>query len=857
MEQAREISIPDFCTVIMVGISGSGKTTFSRKHFSDSEILASDQCRRLVCDDADSQEASRDAFELLHTMLRLRLKHRRLAVVDATNLDAAHRQDLADIAREADCPLVTLVMETPVREALTNNDLRPERRTNPQAIHRQNGRFRASLRRLKKNGPGRVYTISGNAEANTISLCRRPMRSDRRDLTTPMDIIGDVHGCSQELELLLQNLGYRQEENETYRHPQGRTALFAGDLVDRGPGSDRVLEIAMAMTRAGTALTVAGNHENKLMRALMGRNVQLTHGISATLEQLATRSKGFRQQVSEFLQELPDHYWLDQGRLAVAHAGIKEEYLGRASRRIRDFCLYGDTTGETDEWGLPVRHPWAREYSGKTAVVYGHTPVEEARWLNNTMCLDTGCVFGGSLTALRWPEREIVAVPALQEYYAPVRPPAQATADQDTRSPNGAMPDATLVQGPQTISTRLQGSVKVSSEHNSSALETISRWGIHPRLMVYLPPTVSPGPVSRRQDWLERPEEVLDYYHEAGIGRIVAEEKHMGSRGVILLGRSTEAIQRRFGADYGGGGVIYSRQGRRFFDREEIEHLALQHLREAAAAAGLWDDLETDWLLLDAEIMPWSLKAHGLVQRDYAPVAAAGMATLQETLRQVDQGLSRGLDATDLRQRSAQRLDNIAAYQATYRSYCPTTGEDAGLRIAPFHLLAAQGVSLSSKEHQWHMETAQRLADSQAERHDARQPRIQATTWLSADTASADERQQVCDLWDRLTHDGGEGMVIKPMDFVPNGNSHRVQPALKVRGREYLRIIYGPDYDAPANLERLRSRGVHHKQDLASREFALGIEGLERLSAGEPLARVNQCVHAVLALESEPTDPRL
>ncbi len=198
--------------------------------------------------------------------------------------------------------------------------------------------------------------------------------------------------------------------------------IFVGDLVDRGPDSPGVLRLAMGMVEAGHALCVSGNHEAKLARVLGGKKVTVSHGLQETLDQLDNESDEFRRRATAFVDGLIAHYVLDDGRLVVAHAGLKESYHGRASGRVRAFALYGDTSGETDEFGLPVRYPWADDYRGTATVLYGHTPVPEPEWVNNTMCLDTGCVFGGSLTALRYPEREVVQVPAAETYYerAPV-----------------------------------------------------------------------------------------------------------------------------------------------------------------------------------------------------------------------------------------------------------------------------------------------------------------------------------------------------------------------------------------------------------------------------------------------------
>jgi hypothetical protein len=250
---------------------------------------------------------------------------------------------------------------------------------------------------------------------------------DRRELTGPFDVIGDVHGCRAELETLLDTLGYRLHRDVFGRpvgadHPDGRTAVFLGDLVDRGPDTPGVLRLVMGMVEAGTALCVTGNHENKLVRALDGKNVRLAHGIAESLRQLREESAGFRRAAREFCRELVSHYVLDGGQLVVAHAGLKEELHGRDSGRVRAFAMYGETSGATDEYGLPVRYPWAHDYRGQAAVLYGHTPVADLVWVNNTLCLDTGAVFGGSLSALRYPERTTVSVPAERVWCEPVRP---------------------------------------------------------------------------------------------------------------------------------------------------------------------------------------------------------------------------------------------------------------------------------------------------------------------------------------------------------------------------------------------------------------------------------------------------
>jgi len=247
---------------------------------------------------------------------------------------------------------------------------------------------------------------------------RISLRLDKRSEHGPCDIIGDVHGCADELFELLEKLGYVNEKG-CYTHPQGRRAVFLGDLCDRGPRNVDVLRAVMAMVEAKAALCVVGNHDDKLMRWLMGRNVQLTHGLENTAAELLRESGDFREKVRGFLSGLVSHYILDDGKLVVAHAGIKENLQGIDTVWVRKFCLYGEVTGEVDQYGFPIRKDWANEYRGRATVVYGHTPGPEPVIKNNTYCIDTACVFGGKLTALRYPELELVSVPARRVYSEP------------------------------------------------------------------------------------------------------------------------------------------------------------------------------------------------------------------------------------------------------------------------------------------------------------------------------------------------------------------------------------------------------------------------------------------------------
>ncbi len=424
---SRELAVPALCLIALVGVTGSGKSTFARRAFRSTEVISSDFCRGLVADDENDQAATGDAFDVLYYIAAKRLAAGRLTVVDATNVQPDARKKLVELARQHDVLPVAIVLDVSERVCADRNARRPDRDFGPQVLRRQRDMLRRGLRGLSREGFRTVHVLKSPEEVDAARIVRTPLFNDLRHEHGPFDIIGDVHGCRAELEALLVDLGYSLERDGegrpvSARHPQGRRTVFVGDLVDRGPDTPGVLRLAMGMVRSGDAFAVPGNHENKLLRAMRGRNVQITHGLAESLAQLEREPADFRSEVEGFIDGLVSHYVMDEGRLVVAHAGISERYQGRASGRVRSFCLYGDTTGETDEFGLPVRYPWANDYRGKATVLYGHTPVPTPEWVNNTMCLDTGCVFGGRLTALRYPERELVSVPAAQVYYAPSKP---------------------------------------------------------------------------------------------------------------------------------------------------------------------------------------------------------------------------------------------------------------------------------------------------------------------------------------------------------------------------------------------------------------------------------------------------
>jgi protein phosphatase len=861
----QELKIPQLALILLIGASGSGKSTWARKNFLPTEIVSSDACRAMLSDDENNQSVTPEAFRLLHFIVEERLRLGRLTVVDATNVQKESRQPLIALARKYHVLPAAIVFKISERICFDRNQQRTDRTIPPYVLRQQGMHLRRSLGHLKEEGFAKAHVFDSVEALDNLIIKRVPLWCDRRNDTGPFDIIGDVHGCRSELEALLDQLGYRRDEKNVYFHPEGRRIIFLGDLVDRGPDSIGVLQLAMNMIEAGRAFWLPGNHDDKFYRHLKGNPVKISHGLAETIQQLEALPDEARQAlVDRYLQHyrrLVDHLVFDNGKMVVAHAGMKVEMQGRTGGRVRNFALYGETTGEIDEFGLPVRLNWAAEYNGNALVAYGHTPTPDAEFINNTINLDQGCVFGGKLSALRYPEREVVSVPALQTYYQPAKPFLPEPEKIKMEEPMaGGLLDLDDVIGKRVIETKLMGRLTIRAEHAAAALEVMSRFAVDPRWLIYLPPTMSPCETAKAPGYLEYPTESFGYYRHAGVPRVICEEKHMGSRATLILCRDENVGEKRFGLKR--LGVCYTRTGRPFFEPESFEKQILERLADSLSRAGIWEKMQkatsqewqTDWLALDCEILPWNLKAQSLLAEQYLPTAEAGEAALAAAQTVIEKGIARGLKSESLnfeafQEQIATSRSAIARYQQTIAGYLWEVAEIDKIALAPFHLLATEGKTYFDRDHLWHLETLSALAGADS--------LFRRTAFRVVDVLDEKAMGAAADWWKELTEAGAEGMVVKPYTFIVRGSKGLVQPALKCRGRDYLRIIYGPDYLREENLTRLRQRGLGRKRSLALREFALGVESLERFVKRESLRRVHECVFGVLALESEPVDPRL
>jgi protein phosphatase len=846
MKDLTNLSIPEFSLVVLIGASGSGKSTFAARHFKPNEIISSDTCRAMVSNDENDQAASAEAFALARYIAEIRLRNGLLTVIDATNVQESSRKDWIRLAREYHCLPVALVIDTPETICTQRNRQRTDRTFGAHVIPQQISQLRKGIKRLKQEGFRNIIQLQSEEELNGVeAITRVLLYNNKKEETGPLDITGDVHGCYDELLELLDKLGY-QLNDQTFEHPEGRKLVFVGDLVDRGPKSPAVLGLVMDLVERGCAYCVPGNHDLKLMRWLNGRNVQIGHGLDLTIGQLENYPAEFKTIIKDFIDGLVSHYVFDGGRLVVAHAGLKASMQGRGSAAVREFCLYGETTGEINEFGLPVRFNWASEYQGSAMVVYGHTPVPEAQWLNRTIDIDTGCVFGGSLTALR------IMVKAAAVYCEPVRPLTESKNEQSLslQQQNDEVLDIADFMGKQIIKTRYGNNISIRESNAIAALEVMSRFAVNPKWLIYLPPTMSPSKLSSLEDYLEHPAEGFAYFKDAGVTKVVCQQKHMGSRAVVIVARDTMVIKRVFGIVNEGIGVVYTRTGRPFFYDKHVEQGLLERLNEALERSGFYEKFKSDWVCLDTELMPWNAKAQALLESQYAAVGTAGTIALAEVCAVLGKGALHNAGLSELSDRYGAKKTQLDAYVKAYHAYCWPVTNLEDYKLAPFHILATADKVWTDQNHEWHMENISHFCRGDT-------AVLRTTNYRVVDMDDEEEVRLATEWWLALTGAGGEGMVIKPYNFIEENTKGLIQPAIKIRGREYLRIIYGPEYTSTENIARLKERYVSGKRSLALREFALGIEGLERFINQEPLRNIHQCVFGVLALESEIFDPRL
>ncbi|OES45763.1 polynucleotide kinase-phosphatase [Domibacillus iocasae] len=862
------ISLPHAGIVLLIGPSNSGKSTLLKTQIDggdikQSEVISSDAFRVFVSDQEfmdwrgmpkdeagyakdEYRAISKEAFAMMDAFIEARCRLNKLSIIDATNLQPDDRKRYLHIAKKHHVPVIAVILDVSEAELL-KRDAGREHPRGKRRIKQQYQTFKREKRFIKKEGYKAVYTVDSTEDLHI----RRQTNPLEIDLGNGIDVIGDIHGCFDEMTALLEKLGYLKNERDLYVHPEGRMFLSLGDIMSRGPKSLEAMLFFHKHVQANLAYMIDSNHGWKIARWLEGRKVTLNHGDERVKEELdrfeeragKEKAEETKQALKKLLLKAPSHYVVTKNSLPVlicTHAGIKDVFIGKQSPAVQDFCRYGDTDG-FDEKGKPVRKDWFIGHERQTLIIWGHDPKPRPLVINNTINIDQGVVFGGELTAFRYPEKEYVSVRAAKDYAKESDNPLLEWEKNRLNPPNIAK----FIHGYNVLTKEL-GEVHVSADIVKPAIDAVSHVTVPIEQLVYIPPTMSPTPeTASAERFMEHPAEAFHYYRSNGIQTMIAEKKHMGSRAILFLFKNREASKKYTGID--SLGVIYTRTGRRFFNRNQEEELLAQ-LCHDLTKSGYFEKYETDFVLLDAEIMPWNVKAKELISSQYAHVAENAVldrTRLVEKLKVSHDGQEK---VKEWLEEYKQKLKNADTFKQAFQYYCWDVESMEDIQIAPFHILAHSGQTFFDQPHTWHMEMNCKLAGMS---------RFFVETEYKTITDEASEKE-VIDWWEEITKDGHEGIVIKPEFFIAHNKEKLLQPSLKVRGKKYLHIIYGMDYLLSQNLERLKKRNTGKKQKTALKEFALGIEGVQRYVSRESLERTHECVLAVLALESDPIiDPRL
>lgn len=863
------IILPHAGIVLLVGPSNTGKTTLLNQLIQEdqilsSEVVSSDQFRVLVSDiefiswngrpkdESDAlfdeyQQISSAAFDAMDYVVSKRCKLNKLTFIDATHLREEEHEKYLQMGKKYHVPVIALVLNISETELL-RRDMERDFPRGKNRIKQQYQKFKNTLRFIKKKPYRRVY-ILGEDELEVLNVSRleNPLFID---VGTGIDFIGDIHGCFDEFMEMLSKLGYQENAEGYYIHPEGRKILSLGDVVSRGPKSIETLKFFQKHVAKGQAFMIDSNHGWKIARWLDGKNVKMAHGdenVAAEFEEFE-RNYGneaalvLREQIKELLLEAKSHYIIRKNgvnEVVAVHAGIKDHYVGKQSPGISDFCRYGDNEG-LGENGKPIRKDWTISHKSNELILWGHDPKPQPLLVNNTLNIDQGVVFGGSLTAFRYPEKQFVSVKAKQDYTNVPDNPLKEWERKRLAPPNIMK----FLEG-YSVLTEQYGEIMIYDDGVKPALDDLSHYTLPLEDIVYLPPTMSPTPKpSRLDEYLEHPMEAFDYYQSNGVETMVVEKKHMGSRGILILFKNKEIAKEYVGRET--LGTIFTRTGRAFFQKE-MQAQIVSVLNEDLVKAGYFKKYNTDFVLLDAEILPWNLKAKDLILNQYAHVGEMALLDRQKLKVSLQQALESGKDVLSWDQENDVGIENASVFNEVYQKYCWEIEGLEGIQIAPFHILAHSSETFFDKPHTWHMEKSKEFSQI-------------SKLFLETEykiVNNEDSMKAAIEWWEEMTEDGHEGFVVKPEAYITRHKGKLLQPAIKVRGRKYLHIIYGMDYLLPENLSRLKKRNAGKKQRNALKEFSLGVEAVNRFVKRESLERVHECVLGILALEAEPIDPRL
>lgn len=847
----HKIRIPKNALLVLVGASGSGKSTLAEKWFPGC-VISSDECRRKLAGDIPSaplQAYSDGAFILFKSWIQARLRHGLLTVADSTALRPEYRNDLAKIANEEHARVRYLFIDTPQDECLKRNEGRRDNDKVPDGvIRRQFGSLSKSRGWLRTNEY--CYTIKPGDEVefvltDSISTIEAPA----------IDVIGDVHGCLNELVDLIEKLGYFkggfiENEQMVYKHPEGRKLVFVGDLIDRGPEPYNVLNFVRRHVENGLAELVLSNHERKLRQFLGGGKVTIKEEFQKSLNSFPQDLD--KAGLKAFLHTLrPYRTWTSPAGepWVVAHAAFDPKFMGKMDGKIEAYCVYGPVNSVDPVTHMPDRIAWWETYKPGPKVAYGHIVTDDfkPRIVNGTYGIDTGCVHGGYLTALRLPEVTFTQVQARQVYFEKFlkAPDGSLVKEEKSEPKNIGLP---LLRTGRLSVRGLQGEKQEihigNKEGLQEAVDQMSTKVSRPDKIVWLSPTMSPGPVSTNPNLMEDPVTAAQWLfdHAPAGTKLSVQVKHMGSRGIWLCEYR--------GKDYGWEITCWTRNGYEMFDdpmRTKVYEAMQTPLDEIASVMSRGFKIP-EVLLLDSEVMPFNQHGPAWLEKTFMVPAAAGKVSKYAMARAAQLGVAMGaseLNLAPLRDACMKKMQNLTVFGDVANKFCWPVASESDIKIGIFDVLRPSNMISRSTL----------INDLNAVL--SVYPMFAQTETKTIEN-TPDDLQALYAWWQTLTDSGKEGLVLKYDDPMVWSNTKYPQQMLKVRGLDYLRIIYGPQYLEKDILAQLRAeRKIDGKMRLAYQQALLGTEALTRFEEGRPFEEWHEMILGILAADRATVDPRL
>ena len=848
-----KFEIFEFSLVMLLGPAGVGQTDFTQAHFSNYECLSPAAFQKMITA-IDADGVSEEAYELLLKVLELRLKHRQLTCLNAPFLSSSEFGAIKKLAKKYHCRLVAVTFEKPLEDCLTANASNEKNPLPEHVIRIQHQKLSERVSYLGQEGFRQILRLKNDADIAEAQIIRKKLRCDLQEENGPFDIIGDVHGCLEELLQLLAKLDYQIEKvadpQDPWRpykgsHPQGRRLLFVGDFCDRGPDSPGVFQLVMSLHQLGLALCVPGNHDDKLARKSSGRSVSMKHGIVETLEQLESYPKDFQDAIAKFVKSLPSHLMLQNGELIVSHAGLKSSMHNRSSAEIHAFCIYGDTTGKKDEFGLPIRLNWAKNYNGTATIVYGHTPVPNAEWLNNTIDIDTGCVFGGKLTALRFPEKQLVEVPAIKEWVAPSRPLNWKPEAEVVVESDPAM-DMIMVGQQAGFSTRSGYVIRLEETAVQASLIHFTKYAVNPRWLLTLPTPYAPVSQAQTSGFLEHPAQVFEHYETNGVESLSVQFFESPIRVIMVVCKDEAAAFHRFGVGSEGVGRIYTAIGTPFFPSKRDEQDILRKMGFKFGEAGIWEKYDTKWMCLECEVRPFSKHAQTLVSSHFEEIQHAQKVQSDFMQRQLEEA-TESENLLNLKSHLAKEKTAINSFRKAIESI---SGDEDQVQFVPLQLLATEGKANAKKDQNWHRAQCEGLANLLPNL-------LQMPKFIEIDLASESDRRTAIETWLAECEGKSMGAIIRPIASYVEGTTELLQAGMIVRSQQYLRMLYGPFFDTTENLQVLENIDLAPVRGTRLRQFAFAVEALDNFVEQKDWSITFQAIFAVIGLASGIADSRL